>query len=100
MKTEERSELGIKNDNIYKDFIRKSIKETFKTPEQSTKWYTTAEALCVFRGDYYALDWFERELLFLGYIRRLMPGPFPGTKITKWNIELNRPFTGLIKIEE
>jgi hypothetical protein len=84
----------------YEDFIKRSITETFKTPQQSTTLYTLDEILSVFRGDYYIRNYFEKELVDLGYKRFLVPGPFKGRKIEKYMVELKKPFTEPIRIKD
>ena len=85
---EERQEFAIKADSDYKAFIIKSIRQVFKTPEQSQTFYTVEEILAMFRGDYYARDWFEAELKNLGY----------QLKDNKYRIELKNPLANNIKI--
>lgn len=84
----------------YEDFIKRSIIETFKSQEESTSLYTLDEILSVFRGDYYERKYFETELNNLGYKRHLVFGPFKGRKVEKYKIDLRKPFTVPIRIED
>lgn len=84
----------------YEEFIKRSIVETFKPENDSKTLYTLDEILSVFRGDYYIRNRFEYELNQLGYKRHLVQGPFKGRMIEKYQIELRKPFTKAIKIED